>query len=1260
MNLTLHLIRKDLRALRWPLLLWTAACLTHLGLRLAQFARGDAAPMTPFWLRLETTARWDYTALIVLPVLIIPLLLHLDPLRGALAFWKSVPISRTRLLTAKSFTLLAFFIALPLVCEAVYFLQTGLAVVLATALADWAWRFLPGVAAVVLGCLFTRSLKVGVPGVALALAVAVWVFQWPYGRDRTAHPLLGNAAPPRPGIIAAPAGARIEIEPATVGFSRSNHTVEAAAGKPQHTEERIAVALRLHAESLPENVLVSSVRMQGATLRLPGRDVGGPLSQSGQNGFENPMQLPAQEHRDEFGINDSVRRSLAPNQWLASSEYFPVAARELPPAGALVEGRILVSLVRRRPVTTLPLNEGAQWKPGLHRLTLSEVGPPQATAANFHATLATVLADPRGDTGGLALTPNTSFALWLEHDALPYRKHLQFISSAAWRSSQPGMGLPAFRGGMMTYNNNIQNYATTDLTRSRKRTELIPSFDPIQLLRNEATPLTLARFAEEQAQMHNWHLAIYTYDDLGTVELPLKAVVARPQLAREEDDELKPPAPSLGTQLAEVTVPPNPSRADAQKILARLAEMARQHNEDSVRWHESALMFKLAALGPENIDVLLAAVAEATPRERRDDYSPRSRDDWRVNAGEPSIFWRRVLRVACDLARPTDQAVILRFHSPRVNLLRAIEPHGWEDAALPAMCAAAAEEPVPEAWQDCFARHPGPQTQAALLAQIRLRAVPENRVAAYIGKGALPGREAASALWETVIANTGDMVQLTPAFPLAVKHGVEIIPRDLLRVLRLRQEDVSRSGVTPFKTMQSAFVQSLSLRSDCPPALAEAAAWLEQNALVLQFNDATARYELPGHTTPPPDLSAWGTFTDPLGAGRARLDGGALLLTGAGFRLDYEFSWWEHATPRVTREIEGDFTVEVTVAPSFDLALAWERRDDKIFQTSGLLVDADDYRWIRWEHALWKTNDGHELREEIYRGGRGATTQMTQMTSDLWDRLKPVRLRISRHGDFFWTAWSQGGGAWVESPAFFNPGWPRKVRAGPVLINAVTHPLTARFTDFKITPDAPLPTVLATPFALHPSGEPTPSGTQLGAWGTVENPVGGGIFKMEGNTLTVAVAPKTSDHNIQYNVNAPSVLRDVEGDFTLEATVAPVTGKKWRCAGLLISAGADFYLRVGPGSNDSVFFDRVYAENGLPSGILELDAKRDLTKPIRIRLQRRGWQLTIAHRQEGGEWVEFYPLNLRAWPTKIRAGVVGMNTSDEVFTAQFSDFTLAP
>ena len=84
------------------------------------------------------------------------------------------------------------------------------------------------------------------------------------------------------------------------------------------------------------------------------------------------------------------------------------------------------------------------------------------------------------------------------------------------------------------------------------------------------------------------------------------------------------------------------------------------------------------------------------------------------------------------------------------------------------------------------------------------------------------------------------------------------------------------------------------------------------------------------------------------------------------------------------------------------------------------------------------------------------------------------------------------------------------------------------------------------------------------------------------------------------------------------------------------------------------------AENEWLAGIINLDAQRGLTKTLRVRLQRRGWKLTIVHRQEGGEWVEFYPLNVRAWPAKIRAGVKALNTSDEPFTAVFIDFTLTP
>ena len=1291
MNLTHHIIRKDLRALRWPLLLWVAACLTHLGLRLAQLARGDAAELTPFWRRLETSDRWDHLAVIVLPILLIPLLLHLDPLRGALAFWKSVPISRRRLLTAKSATLLAFFIALPLACEIIYFVKAGLSTVLATALADWAWRFLPGIGAVVLGCLFTRSLRVGVLGVALALCTAIWMFQWPYGRDRIVHPLLTVAPAPLPGIIAPPPGARLGIEAKSVGFERTVFQQSA-----NQREERLSVALNVHAAGMPADVLIRGVSFRANAIHLPGRTVsaGGagrnPLaglpddmvvqsirlqqnatppartaSAAGANSnpfaFTGGSVLPAQEQRDDFGRSDGGFRSSDPTQWRVATEYLRFTAKDIAPAGALVEGTVHVALARRRTIATLPLDEGATWQPGLHRFALSRVSDPNALTAQFRGTLATILADPRGDTGGLALTPRTSFALWLEHTSLPYRKHLQFISSDAWRNgraAQPavvaftGLFDPPFSG-------------LTDITRSRRRTQIEQTFDPVAALRNGATPLQVARFSEEQAQVRNWRLTIVTYEDLGAIELPLKAVVPRPAIAREEErDDLPEPGPSLGKLLTELVVPPNPTREDARRILAQIADLAARRTEDSIRGHENALLQKIAALGPDNIDVLLTAVAEAAPAPPRFENPPRQRSVWLRSWPDPNPFWQRVRHVACDLARPADKALFLRHHAPRVDLLRAIEPYGWEDDALPAMCAMAAEEPVPPWWQQVFARHPGPLTQAALLAQIRLRAVSPGQLADLIASGALPPREAASALWETALANTGNIEDLTPAFPLAVKHGVEVMPRDLLRILRLGPNDWTGSGVTPFKTRQSAFVQSFALRSACPPSVAAAAPWLEENALALAFDDTTGRYELPGPVAPALDLRTWGGFTDPLGAGRAAVEDGALVLTAAGTRADYPSDAAGSSAPRVLREVEGDFTVEVTVHPAFDLAPEWARRGPQgyiygrsetgVFESAGLLVQAGDHRWLRWEHGLWKNASGHELREETMRGGK---TTVVQRGTEQWDRMKPLRLRISRHGYLFTTAWSQEGGAWIETPASRHTGWPRKVRVGPMVVSTVNRPFTARYTDYRLDLTSAEPTKLATPVEPHPGGEPTAPGTVIGEWGAVDNPIGAGIFTVNGGELSIDVAPKYADYNIQQRFSAPRVLREVEGDFTLEATIAPTPKKDWNSAGLQVSAGSDFYFNIGPAVayGDKPQFNYGYAERGALSGVPNMDAKRDLTKPIRIRLQRRGWLLTISHQQDGGEWMTFYPLNLRHWPAKIQAGFVALNTSKEPFTARFSD-----
>jgi regulation of enolase protein 1 (concanavalin A-like superfamily) len=1239
MNLTLHIIRKDLRTLRWLVIIWVVACLTHLGLRLAQYVRSDAASLTPFWRSIESTQRWDYAAVFVLPIFIIPLVLHLDPMRGRLSFWKTVPIGRKRLLAAKLATILALFVLLPLACEAVYFSAAGLLPVFGAALGDWSRRFLPGIAAVVLGCLFTRSLRIGAVGIVALLCVAASACRWPFGQDAVRLPLHHRSQ--TPDSISAPPGAQIEVLPKTAGFS-----VKTTVSGNKRTEVQLGLSAQVRIEGLPEGIVVSSIALSEGRLALgeriiEGRETfGGTMSENG---------VPVEESYSDVFRNANMGRPMVKGVWSVKTGALPIASKDIPAAGADYEGKLLVALARKRGLVTLPIREGAQWQPGLHRLTVSNADVRDTSNIRFTTTLATILADPRGDSGGLALTRNSHLALWIEHDAQLCRTLFTTISSAAWRT-----GSDRTESGD-SGNVDLQTRITVDITRSRKRADFTAGIDARQMLRETLAPLALARLLDERANLTQWHLAAVAYDELGTVVLPVKWHLAKPPTQQDNGEEGKPALPELGLTLAQIAVPPHPGRAEAQHVFERLAGIASGHAEEALRKHENELMRKLAALGPENLEVLLAAAVESVhPNDWGDGVPARYGGEWLIPWREPDAFWRRVLQVACDLARPEDKALVLRYHSPDLDLLRAIEPQGWEVDALPAMCATALRTRVPPAWQDLFARHPETRTRAAVLAQIRQRNVAPVRVADFVASGLLPAREAASELWETVVASTGDLEELTPAFPFAVKQGVEIIPRDLLRLLRLGREDIFTHTGTPFKTAQSSFAQSFSLRSDCPPTVAEALSWLEQNVRVLQFNDATGRYELPGKAAPAQDFSAWGRFIDPLGAGRARLDDTALVLTSAGYFADYYYSEWNRSAPRLMREVEGDFTMEVTIQPTINLAPAWSGRAEQIFQGAGLLVDAGEQRWIRWEQSQWNTSPPI-LREETLRGGKGSTSNRA---NKLWDSRKPVRLRVSRHDDLFATAWKQGDGEWVESPAAQNFGWPRKVRVGPLVVNGVTHPFTTRFTDLNIVPSSAAPTALATPIVAHPGAEATPTGTHLAGWGVVENPVGAGVFKIAGDTLSIKVTPKIADYYIQERLTAPHVLNEVEGDFTLEALIAPTAKKDWTSAELLLAAGSDFYFRIGLASlRDNAHFAH-YAERGKRAETVNLDAVRDLAKPIRLRLQRRGWLLTVAHQQEGGEWTEFYPINLRAWPAKIQAGVIALNTSGEPFTAIFSGFKL--
>ncbi|MBL9219250.1 MAG: hypothetical protein JNG82_12215 [Opitutaceae bacterium] len=99
MNLTWHIVKKDLRALKWPLLVWALIVAFKLGVG-ATLLTADGTEDQEWFLRLNLLAKL-LAGLEGMCFVLVAALIHEDRLVGTTAFWMTRPISGARLLGAK-------------------------------------------------------------------------------------------------------------------------------------------------------------------------------------------------------------------------------------------------------------------------------------------------------------------------------------------------------------------------------------------------------------------------------------------------------------------------------------------------------------------------------------------------------------------------------------------------------------------------------------------------------------------------------------------------------------------------------------------------------------------------------------------------------------------------------------------------------------------------------------------------------------------------------------------------------------------------------------------------------------------------------------------------------------------------------------------------------------------------------------------------------------------------------------------------------
>jgi regulation of enolase protein 1 (concanavalin A-like superfamily) len=189
---------------------------------------------------------------------------------------------------------------------------------------------------------------------------------------------------------------------------------------------------------------------------------------------------------------------------------------------------------------------------------------------------------------------------------------------------------------------------------------------------------------------------------------------------------------------------------------------------------------------------------------------------------------------------------------------------------------------------------------------------------------------------------------------------------------------------------------------------------------------------------------------------------------------------------------------------------------------------------------------------------------------------------------------------------------------------------------------------------------------QVEGWGTWVDPDGDCKVAARGDKLLVTVPGKVHDlwpesTKPDEAVNAPRIVRAVDGDFTMQVLVDGKVGgsKLYRSGTLVVWHDGDNFVR----------FDRACGSNGRLYCWLHVfrDKKRVVSlqkEPVKdvptvLRLQRAGDRLRASFSQDGGKTFFKYPEHkIEHLPGKVQAGVAALNAGDQPFTAEFRDFTV--
>jgi regulation of enolase protein 1 (concanavalin A-like superfamily) len=208
--------------------------------------------------------------------------------------------------------------------------------------------------------------------------------------------------------------------------------------------------------------------------------------------------------------------------------------------------------------------------------------------------------------------------------------------------------------------------------------------------------------------------------------------------------------------------------------------------------------------------------------------------------------------------------------------------------------------------------------------------------------------------------------------------------------------------------------------------------------------------DLAADDKPSQKIKNWGEFVDPDGDCKIQEDKGKISIELPGTYHDLWPVEGKVNAPRILRDAEGDFSVQVKVAGAIRPekgSVVPNLRSSVAFQAGSLLIWEDDNNFVRLDRACMV--QGNKTISFCYYHAFKAGKRVVHLSQNFNDR--DTHLRLERRKGKILAAFSQDGGTTWKS---FRPEaveLAAKLKVGIAALNNTKKPFTVQFEDYKLT-----------------------------------------------------------------------------------------------------------------------------------------------------------------------------------------------------------------